>query len=552
MITRFVNNLKLCTRSCLLPFSSKSELPSELDRFVGTLNRARVVAIKINSYQPTIERADKLEALMSEALRLTRKFHGVKAHSDVYASVERVRRLLTPSVRMAKALVRAIEDNMSDESDNESEDESDSEDELSDSESVSEDSSSEEESDSEEEEEMLETPQKPLQADSDCCQKVTGATQMPTALPRRPEDCNTDMSRDLSELLWKTREEVERKQKKGVLNSTKQNSTHGFKNRESQIQSQMRVSLSRCSKKLTASNISSLMGDLVIPVNPRPAVSKTPLNATVPSTCVTEPPKVPCFETKSTTPPIPIQAQPIIPTEDLTKTLDKTFPCVKYEFSKSMCCITDQFSKSSICVVSSAMLNSDPESFIELRDGPVKFLLYPSSLTKVLQQRKKEGQSLKVLNLVPNGAVEDKKMITPIKQSMLTSTVKNEDTVRYYAKVFADKMQQSLSELAIVKAKRQIPSVGHIERVILTAKQVKRAVNLKNNVPTIHPVVVDNKSTYKLSLGCTATTGDDQDETTTRAILGKVCIFLLHHNTFRPFVFYFNFELILSFILFSF
>ena len=490
MITRFVNNLKLSTRSCLLSFSLKNELPSELDRFVSTLNRARVIAIKMDSKQPTIERADKLAALMSEALSLARRFHGVKVHSGVYANVERVRRLLTPSVRMAKALVRAIEDTMSD-SDDESDEESGSENEVSDSESDSEsgDSSSEEESSSDEEE-LLDTPQQPLQADSDCSQRTSDTIQlklMPTALPKRPEDCNTEISKDLSELLWKTREEVERKQKKGVLNCTKQNSAQGLKNRGSQIQSQMRASFSKCSKKLTASNISSLMGDLVMPVNLHPAAD-APLNAAIPSTHANGPPKGP-LEPKSITSPVPTQVQQIISTEDLAKTLDNIFPCVKYEFSKSMSCITEQFSKSSIDTVSSATLDPDTP-FMKLRDGPVKFILYPSSLTKVLQWRKKEGQSLKVLNLVPIGQEEafavEKNVITPIKESILTSILKDEDTVHTYARVFAGKMQQAV--LDQTKAKRQIHSVG---RVILTVKRAKR---VGTDLSTDHPVIVASYS----------------------------------------------------------
>lgn len=273
------------------------------------------------------------------------------------------------------------------------------------------------------------------------------------------------------------------------------------------------------------------MGDLVTPLNVRLAASEIPsISATMPSTHLTEPPK-----TKLITPdpPMSTQVQPVTSTEDLANTLDNIFPCVKYEISKLMSGITEKFSKSSISTVSSVTMNSDLDiSYKELRDGPVKFLLYPSSLTKVLQQRKKKGQSLMILQ--GGQTAGDKKVLNPIKESILTSNVKDEDTVRYYANILARKIQQSLSHQA--KAVIQVPSVRQAGRVILTAKRTK---NLNTHLSSFQPANVtahtkamandsgSGSSNYRLSLEYTASTGTD--EPTTRAFLGKVYIHIIYY-----------------------
>ena len=591
MVPRFVNKLKLCTRSCLMLFSSKNELPTELDKLLNILNRARVVSIKMNSNQPTIERADKLEELMSEALFYARKFRGVKVGRDVYARVDRMKRLMTPGVGMARALIRALEDTISD-----SEDDSDNEDDLTDSDSDSEGSSSNEETDSEDdletgEEEMVSDLNNPfhtmhctvpcvstgkliaklplnsqvqapmvehVQQDISVSQEKTQPIVMPYAPPRHPEDCKTKLSRDLSKLLWETRRKIVDKQAKGLLNLTRKNCTQGFKNQGSHIHCQLKARFSNSgSKKLsvTSGNITSLMGDLVKTTKSFPSANKPQINTSMflcPQSQSTEKPKGTYAEIKSVILEVSKQVQPIMSTEDLANNSSSS------ELSKSMKDISEQLSRSSISdTVSTYSSNVGNNAFgakdIKLKDGPVKFSLRSSPLTAVLEQRKK-GQCLVLPSFTQNcstgqlEAGEDRK-INPIKESRLTALVKDEATVHHHANNFADKMQQTLSHQLI--AAGNIPPVRQMPgRVILTARKKSLYVKTKllstNN--TLPSACLINHSTSRghiLSLGTSISMiKPGHEESTTRVVLGKVillpCIYIESQTRYRTIIIYFS------------
>ena len=597
MVPRFVNKLKLCTRSCLMLFSSKNELPTELDKLLNILNRARVVSIKMNSNQPTIERADKLEELMSEALFHARKFRGVNVGRDVYARVDRMKRLMTPGVGMARALIRALEDTISD-----SEDDSDNEDDLTDSDSDSEGSSSNEETDSEDdletgEEEMVSDLNNPshtmqctvpsvstgkliaklplnsqvqapmvehVQQDISVSQEKTQPIVMPYAPPRRPEDCKTKLSRDLSKLLWETRRKIVDKQAKGHLNFTRKNCTQGFKNQRSHIHCQLKARFSTSgSKKLsvTSGSITSLIGDLVKTTKSFPSASKPRINTSMflcPQSQSTEKPKGTYAEIKSVISEVSKQVQPIMSTEDLANNSSSS---VKYELSKSMKDISEQLSRSSISdTVSTYSSNVGNNAFgakdIKLKDGPVKFSLRSSPLTAVLEQRKK-GQCLVLPSFIQNcstgqlEAGEDRK-INPIKGSRLTALVKDEATVHHHAKNFANKMQQTLSHQ--LRAAGNIPPIRQMPgRVILTARNyTKKSLYVKTKLlstnNTLPSACLINHSTSRghiLSLGTSISMiKPGHEESTTRVVLGKVillpCIYIESQTRHHTIIIYFS------------
>ena len=461
-----MNELKECTRSCLMHFSAHYQLPPELDGLLSALNRARVVAIKMSPKQPKIEHAETLAKLLSEAFSLAQRFHGVRVCNDVYARVSRVKRHLAPGARMAGALVRAVEETVSnseDESDNESES-------VTESESDSRESSSKDEEDSIEESDA-EDPSFAKSCEIQCIapemakhdtpvtcngskitvelpfliQSVKKIVQHPdSSCARNPEACNADMRGELGQLFLKMSQEEEDKLYESLLTSSKVKSTrkahtNAFKRRKSQIHSQIKANFTKCSKTLTASNISSLMGNLVKTVKSLSTTNRATVN-----TSISQSHTVVTMKSQQSK-----LVQPTMCTEKLAEDLNTSLSSVSYEHSKSMCHISEQLSRSSMdtSVFSSAV----PKNGEDLKDGSVKFILCYSPLTAALEQREKNCQTLVSQRLIQSSctgreeAVEDKKIVNPIKESRLTSVVKDDDTVQYYAKVFAEKMQQNIT-----------------------------------------------------------------------------------------------------------
>lgn len=223
--------------------------------------------------------------------------------------------------------------------------------------------------------------------------QVTGQEQLSF------QKTNDDTRQAISELLWTTRKEVEEKQKT-LLNSTK-NSTklQGIK--------KPLKSILKSTKKLTSAGVSSLMGNLVS------------INAIL---------------------------RPNVQTDDLIRCLDSSFKTVKYDFSKSMYTVASQLSKSSL-TVTTATADEKQTSHQVLTDGSVRFTLFPGRLTKVLEERKKNGQSMIFANTLDKGKCDNPTCF--IKKGRLTSLVQNKEIVSTAAKRFAEKIKQSLHDHSV-------------------------------------------------------------------------------------------------------
>ena len=134
-----------------------------------------------------------------------------------------------------------------------------------------------------------------------------------------------------------------------------------------------------------------------------------------------------------------------------------------------------------------SMKNARGTTNKELSDGPLKFILHSSPLTAVLEQTKENGQT----PLFPQSnctaeteAVNNKKMINPIKGSRLTAVLKEEDSIRYYAKIFAEKMQQSLSNQQKPSHTRVIEEVK--DKTMVTPIKESRLTNAIEEKSVVH------------------------------------------------------------------
>ena len=590
------------------------QLPPEVDGLLSALNQARLVAIKMSPKQPKIEHVERLEKLLTGAFSLARKFHGIQVCNDVYSRVSRVKRHLAPGARKAGALVRAIEEALS-VSEDES-DESESQNIPADNEPDSEESSSDDEGNSDEESDTeldTEDPSFAKNCEIECisdtselgkhagspvtCSGSKVTVELPFLFqavknivqPQHPnsscagnlEKCTVaDMKGELGNLFLKMSQEEEDKLYEGLLKSAKSSTTcrkthsNGFKKKKSQIHSQIKSTFKKCSKTLTTSNLASMMGDLVN-IKTVNSLPKATINTGYSQSHVTQPSNGNMTSQKS--------VAKVKPVEELAEDMTTSFSSVSYEHAKSMNHISEQMSRSSMSTSASSSESAMTKNGVALKDGPVKFILRSSPLTAVLEQKKKNGQTLMfpsfIESCISTGQKETKTR-NPIKESRLTAIVKNVDTVQYYAKVFAEKMQQTLSNqlndnipsveqkeadknkrrfnpikesrlTAVVQEKgvvqhyaklfaekmketfsksvNPIPTAG---RVILSAKRTKKSVSVNPKLSSVNIGYQANTMTddllssgHKLSLGFSQTTSFEAGpsvESVTRKILGKV------------------------------
>ena len=150
---------------------------------------------------------------------------------------------------------------------------------------------------------------------------------------------------------------------------------------------------------------------------------------------------------------VTLRSKSIMSPEDLAESFDKSFRENKYTIFKSVHSVAEKLSNSSMTfnanVDTSCPHNTEaPTSHKVLTDGHVKFTLYASRLTSVLEERKKNGQSLISLDLSNIGHAKDtahsKKTTSPLKTGRLTVLVQNKEVVRSSAKLFADRIRQSI------------------------------------------------------------------------------------------------------------
>ena len=193
---------------------------------------------------------------------------------------------------------------------------------------------------------------------------------------------------------------------KSVLNFTKKTGQQGLK--------RPLKSILKKTKNLTGHGISSLVSDLVAP-----------------------------------------SSKSVMSPEDLAESFDKSFRENKYTIFKSVHSIAEKLSKASMTVSTKVDTScprncKEPTSHKVLTDGSVKFTLFASRLTSILEERKKSGQSLIFLNLSNIGCVKDtadsKKTTSPLKTGRLTALVQNKEAVCLSAKLFADRLRQSIHD----------------------------------------------------------------------------------------------------------
>ena len=451
MIPRFVAKLKKAPRGCLNQLSRRSELPSSLNKLINILTSANAVALRLSPIEPAIEHVVKLENLLSYALQCVKKFHGIRASGGVYEALGRVRRLLTVSVRMATPLIEAMEETLSDSEDEDeggTDEESDCEESDDKSESGTDSESESDESDESDESESDEE----SEAEEDKSHMATEETRTQRTPQQSSDGCSSDLKKQLSAFLWNARREVERRQQCALNGTRKQ----GFKNKESTL-TQVRANLAKCSKTQSASKLSSMVksSDLVTFV--RPAKISTAVSVIPPAKEANSNASPLCPITAAR--PIPT-TQPE-PTDELVESFDSMFDSNLYKFAKTMGEISEQFSRSSVCESASAShprITATELPHKQLRDGSVKFVLYASRLTKVIEERKKSGEPLFQTNLC-TGQVEVRKSTSPIRKSQLTPILSSNDILLSSAKLFAEKMHQAMLS----------------NRVILTAKRCRRS-----------------------------------------------------------------------------